>query len=251
MTRNVARCLVCSLLPVLVLTLTGCGDAMSRAGWVSLYDGKTLDGWKSRHPNKPNTWQAAGRVELDPADAKRLAITAGQGILVNGPDGRTNDIVTTREFGDIEAHIEFLVPAESNSGVYFMGEYELQVYDSYNETNLKPKDCGGIYPRWINEQNVEGHAPRVNASKPPGKWQMFDVVFRAPRFDVGGRKIENARFVSVRHNGVIIHQNLSLSGPTRGGLTDHEKPRGLIMIQGDHGPVAYRNLKVKPLDATK
>ena len=56
-------------------------------------------------------------------------------------------------------------------------------------------ECGGIYPRWINEQNVDGHSPRVNASQPPGEWQAFDILFRAPRFDAGGRKIADARMV--------------------------------------------------------
>ncbi|MBI4580083.1 MAG: DUF1080 domain-containing protein [Planctomycetes bacterium] len=219
---------------------------MARQGWVSLYDGKSLTGFKARHPEAANTWQSAAAVEVDPADAKKLVSTAGEGVLVNGPAGRTTDIRTVREFGDCEAHVEFVVSQGSNSGVYFKGEYEIQILDSFGKEKVTFGDCGGIYARWVNDQNVEGHAPRENASRPPGKWQEFDVVFRAPRFDVGGRKIENARFISVRHNGVLIHENVSLNGPTRGSLTGQERPTGPIMLQGDHGPVAFRNLRIKP-----
>jgi hypothetical protein len=130
-----------------------------------------------------------------------------------------------------------------------MGRYELQVYDSFGvEQDKYPGiECGGIYPRWINEKNVEGHSPRVNASKPPGKWQTFDITFRAPRFDGSGKKIANARFVKVLHNGKLIHENVELNGVTRGAISEDEKATGPLRLQGDHGPVAYRNLRVKPL----
>jgi hypothetical protein len=130
-----------------------------------------------------------------------------------------------------------------------MGRYEVQIYDSYGvEKDAYPGiECGGIYPRWIHEQDVEGHSPRVNASKPPGEWQTFDVVFRAPRFDASGKKIANARILRVTHNGKVVHENVELNGPTRGGLTDDDKPMGPLRLQGDHGPVAYRNLRIKPI----
>lgn len=247
MSRRIAQGLVLSIVLVLLMAMSGCGNSSKQVEWITLFDGERLDGWRWGGPAEKNTWQVAGQVEIDPADPKKLAITQGEGLLVNGPTGRSCDIYTAQQFGDIEAHIEFLVVRESNSGVYFMGEYELQIFDSYGKEEVKFNDCGGIYPRWINERNVEGHAPSVNASKPPGKWQYFDVVFRAPRFDVGGRKIENARFISVKLNGVPIHTNVSLSGPTRGGMTNEEKAAGPIRLQGDHGPVAFRNLKVRPL----
>ena len=137
----------------------------------------------------------------------------------------------------------------SNSGVYLMGRYEVQIYDSFGvERDQYPGiECGGIYPRWINEQNVEGHSPRVNASKPPGEWQAFDITFRAPRFDATGKKIANAKFVKVRHNGKVIHENVELKGVTRGAISEDERAIGPLRLQGDHGPVAYRNLRVKPL----
>jgi hypothetical protein len=107
-------------------------------------------------------------------------------------------------------------------------------------------ECGGIYPRWIKNKNVEGHSPRVNVSKPPGEWQEFHVIFRAPRFKEG-RKTANAKFEKVWHNGQLIHENLELKGPTRAGISNNEKPTGPLLFQGDHGPIAYRNCWVVAL----
>ena len=185
------------------------------------------------------------------ADPTRLQVTSGTGVLLNGEGGRTVNLVSTEEFGDVEAHVEFCLPRGSNSGVYFMGRYELQVYDSHGVARDKYPgiECGGIYPRWTGARGeFEGHSPRVNASRPPGEWQSFEVVFRAPRFDAAGRKLRNACFVKVVHNGQLIHENIELTGPTRAAVWEDvkdEKPLGPLMLQGDHGPIAYRNLRMK------
>ncbi|MCZ7637199.1 MAG: DUF1080 domain-containing protein [Verrucomicrobia bacterium] len=92
-------------------------------------------------------------------------------------------------------------------------------------------------------------APRQR-QPPPGEWQTFDITFTAPRFDATGRKTAPARFVQVRHNGRLIHENVALTGPTRAAVWESErdeKPTGPLMLQGDHGPVAYRNLRLRPL----
>jgi hypothetical protein len=207
------------------------------------FKGKDLTGWR-----KPTgDWMVAKSVAVDPSDSKKFAITPGSGVFVNGAEGKTVELVTEQEFGDMQAHIEFCIPEHSNSGIYFMGRYELQVYDSFGVAKDKYPgiECGGIYPRWINEKNVEGHSPSVNMSKGPGKWQTFDVTFRAPRFGASGKKIANAEFVKVLHNGQIIHEHVQLTGPTRGPLWEDEKAAGPIRLQGDHGPVAYRNLSFK------
>jgi hypothetical protein len=189
-------------------------------------------------------------VSLDASDAKKFDIQPGAGVLVNGAKGRTVDLLTEREFGDIEVHIEFVITKGSNSGVYFQGRYELQIYDSFGVAKDKYPgiECGGIYPRWADGKEFEGHSPRVNASRPPGQWQSFDVVFRAPRFDAQGKKTENARFVKVLHNGTLVHENIEVTGPTRASHFADEKPLGPLLFQGDHGPVAYRNVRVKPLN---
>ena len=112
-----------------------------------------------------------------------------------------------------------------------------------------PQPLVFIYPRWTPARNeFEGHSPRVNASKPPGEWQAFDVVFRAPRFDADGKKTENAKFVKVAHNGQVVHENVEVTGPTRAAAFDDEKPAGPLLLQGDHGPVAYRNIRIKKVE---
>ena len=223
----------------------------SGAVWKNLLPGPGMAGWR-----KPTgEWQMVGQAVQDPADAKKLAVEPGTGTIVNGPKGRTRNLFTVEAFGDIVAHIEFLVPKESNSGVYFMGRYEIQVFDSYGKKGAYPGiECGGIYQRWDpkrgkGKEGFEGHSPRVNASRPPGRWQTFDVVFRAPRFDAAGKKVANARFVKVVHNGTVIHENVELTGPTRGAAFNDEQATGPLMLQGDHGPVAYRRIAIVPLAA--
>lgn len=213
----------------------------------SLFTGQDLSGW--RLPT--GEWLAAKAVALDPADPKKLTLETGVGVLVNGTNGRTGDLLTEAEFGDLEAQLEFCISKSSNSGVYFMGRYELQVYDSFGVAKDKYPgiECSGLYPRWTPARGeFEGHSPLVNASRPAGEWQTFDVVFRAPRFDAQGKKTANARFVRVRHNGQVVHENVELTGPTRSARWEDEKPIGPLLLQGDHGPVAYRNLSVKKLD---
>ncbi|MHC4595093.1 MAG: family 16 glycoside hydrolase [Planctomycetota bacterium] len=195
-------------------------------------------------------WEIVGDVVMNPTDEKLLSSKPGTGVIVNGPSGRTSHLFSKVEFGDIKTHIEFMVPKESNSGVYFMGRYEVQVFDSWKKESAYPGiECGGIYQRWDNNREpkgYEGHSPRVNASRAPGRWQVFDVVFRAPRFDGKGRKIANARFEKVIHNGVVVHADVELTGPTRASTYNDETPVGPLMLQGDHGPVAYRNIRITP-----
>ncbi len=185
-------------------------------------------------------WLTVGEVMLDPNNKNRLIWQAGADAVVNGKKGRTRHLVTKAEHGDCRAHIEFMVPKGSNSGVYFQGRYEIQVLDSWGVKSPKHGDCGGVYQRWKNNKGYEGRPPRVNASLQPGQWQTFDVWFRAPRFDKSGKKTANACFVKVIHNGKVVHENQPVTGPTRSAMFNDEKPLGPMMFQGDHGPVAYR-----------
>ncbi|UCC96583.1 MAG: DUF1080 domain-containing protein [Phycisphaerales bacterium] len=209
--------------------------------------GGDFSAWRS----DTGQWQIVGDTFTNPQNEKLLSSRPGTGAIVNGPAGRTSHLFSKADFGDIKAHIEFMVPEGSNSGVYFMGRYEIQVYDSYGaEKGEYPGiECGGIYQRWDNDRDpkgYEGHSPRINASRPPGQWQTFDVIFRAPRFDKAGRKVANARFEKVLHNGIAIHEDVELTGPTRAGAYNDERPAGPLMLQGDHGPVAYRNISIEP-----
>ena len=214
------------------------------ASWTELFDGKSLADWRGQSADGKHKWCVAGAVSLKPDDPKLFQIKSGEGLLVNGEAGRTANLYTDHQHGDCKLHIEFVVPEGSNSGVYFMGRYEIQILDSWGETELKYGTCGGVYARWINEQSVGGYPPRVNMSRPPGEWQSYDVEFRAPRFDENGRKTANATFVSMVWNGELVHENAEVDGPTRAPMLDEEAPEGPLMLQGDHGPVAYRNIRI-------
>jgi hypothetical protein len=198
-------------------------------------------------------WRTAGAVSLDPADPKRFRIAGGTGVLVNGDAGRTTDLLTVEEHGDAHVALEFVIPKGSNSGVYLQGRYEVQVFDSFGapKAAYPGAECGGIYPRWTAQRGEhEGHSPRVDASRPPGEWQSLEVLFRAPRFDAAGRKTRNARFERVTLNGTLIHENVEVEGPTRAARWEHdERPSGPLMLQGDHGPVAFRNVRFTPVAA--
>jgi hypothetical protein len=142
-----------------------------------------------------------------------------------------------------------MVPKESNSGVYFQGRYEIQILDSWGVKEPKYGDCAGVYASCSEPKpDFKGHPPSVNASKPPGEWQSFDVLFRAPRFDSNGKKIENARFLKVTHNGQVVQENIEVPRPTCAAHWLDEKPLGPLMLQGDHGPVAYRNIWIKKVE---
>lgn len=216
--------------------------------WTPLLNGKDMSGWEPR-PGKPFKWFATDDVRWvesrDPI--KLIAVPRPGPIIVNGGDGRTSDLLTTSKFGDIELYLEFMIPQKSNSGVYVQGLYEVQILDSFGVKALGVHDCAAIYERWINNKGVGGAVPLKNASRRPGEWQSFHIWFRAPRFDQSGKKIEDARFVRVLHNGVVVHENVRVDGPTRASMEFPEAFENPLMIQGDHGPVALRNVYFRPL----
>lgn len=179
----------------------------------------------------------------------RLACAGGKGDrILNGPQNRTVNLVSDEKFGDVELYLEFMLARGSNSGVYLQGLYEVQIFDSWgSRETITSSDGGGIYHRWIDNHGVGGSAPRVNATRPPGEWQSYHIWFRAPRFDAAGKKIANAKFVRVLYNGLLIQENVEVDGPTRAAMDIPEAPLNPVMLQGDHGPVAFRNVYVRPL----
>ncbi len=159
-------------------------------------------------------------------------------------------IKSKRQFGSCQLHVEFATPkrvkgsgqGRGNSGVFIMGEYEIQVLDSYKNRTYADGQCSALYGR---------NVPEVNSSRGPGQWQSYDIVFHRPVFE-GKRVVKKARF-TVFHNGVLVHDNVKLKGGTgwKGpyAISDY-KPHGKkrpIMLQ-DHGnPVMYRNIWVREL----
>ncbi|MEM6843790.1 MAG: family 16 glycoside hydrolase [Bacteroidota bacterium] len=171
---------------------------------------------------------------------------AGAGILLNMNDETTKDnLLTSWEHGDILLELEVMMPKGSNSGIYLQGRYEIQLLDSWGVKNPRYGDIGGIYRNWETEPGkiYMGKAPLTNAAKAPGLWQTMEIAFQAPKFDESGNKTANARFVYLDLNGERIHENVEVPLPTGGPVENNEVARGPIMIQGDHGPVAFRNIK--------
>ncbi len=166
---------------------------------------------------------------------------------------KKDHLVSTFEHGDIELELEVMIPKGSNSGIYLQGRYEIQLLDSWGVLDAKYSDIGGIYRNWEKEPGkiYMGKAPLSNPAKAPGLWQKMKISFRAPKFDSTGKKIANARFVSVELNGVKIHDNVEVPLPTGGPLENNEKPMGPLMIQGDHGPVAFRNINYRLMKEIK
>jgi hypothetical protein len=173
-----------------------------------------------------------------------------KGILVCEKPHHGNDLLTEQKFTDFELHVEFV--ATSNSGVYLQGRYEIQVN---NDVNAKPKivekdgkkiemwdshQCGALYGRI---------APSKNMSKPPSEWQTFDITFHAPRGEKG--KVAQKGRVTLIWNGEKVIDNAEIDGVTGGALDNNVTDPGPILLQGDHGKVSFRNIKIRPLPAGK
>ena len=161
------------------------------------------------------------------------------------------DLITKEAFGNCQLHIEFREPAEvkssgqgrGNSGVYLMGKYEIQVLDSYNNPTYSNGQAGAVYKQ---------HVPLVNASRKPGEWQSYDIIFTAPLFK-GNGDLESPARVTVIHNGVLIQNNVTILGTTDWVMKPKYKKHAAklpLMLQ-DHGddgnPISYRNIWIRNL----
>jgi len=232
---------------VLIAVLSGLqGEAAQAAeeGWTQL-------GPEALHNS--DQWLVAGDATLHPGQERLLLGRPGKGVLINGKTGRTQSLVTKRVFQDVELHLEFMVAKGSNSGVIFHGNYEIQILDSHGIQKPTAGHCGGIYPRAEIKPSYhyidEGSPPKVNAAKPPGQWQTLDIIFQAPRFDKDGKKTAHARFVKVVLNGQVIQENQEVPWATGTNWDRKQVPRGPVIFQGDYGPVALRNVRVRPWKA--
>ena len=200
-------------------------DAPSDA--IVLFDGKSLDSWES---------EKGGAAAWTIAD-NAMTVKPGSG-----------GIKTKQAFGSCQLHIEWRAPevvkgegqGRGNSGIFLMGQYELQVLDMYNNKTYSNGQAGSIYKQTI---------PLVNASRKPGEWQTYDILFTAPEFYEDGR-VKSAARITVLHNGVLIQNNTTIWGGTQYiGIAKYEKhaPVLPIMLQ-DHGDlVGFRNIWIRPL----
>ena len=195
-------------------------------------------------------WSCAKSKRLVPSGAEQVTWKGTKGwayqpgSIVNSGQS-PEPLMTNEQFGDATVHVEFRIPKGSNSGIYLMGRYEIQILDSFGKTipELTFADCGGVYQRWKDEAGYEGKAPLANAVRAPGEWNSFDIKFEAPRILPSGKK-SNARFVEVKLNGVVVQKDVQVTGPTRASFFEDEVERGPIVLQADHGPVEFRNVWV-------
>jgi len=193
-----------------------------------LFDGKDLSRWRADKDGGPAGWK----------------VENGYMEVVKGTGG----IHTEQGFGDVQLHIEWRTPApphgegqeRGNSGVFLMGLYEIQVLDSYENKTYADGQVSAVYGQY---------PPLVNAARPPGQWQSYDIIFHGPRFGKDGKVLRPAR-VTVFHNGVLVQDNVELSGPTAHGQRPPYKPQPekLPLALQDHGhPVRYRNIWIREL----
>lgn len=195
---------------------------------VILFDGKNLDSWKSSGKKGPASWKVENGA---------FTVVAKAG-----------GIESKESFGDAQIHLEWRSPSEvkgdsqgrGNSGFFLMGKYEVQVLDSYNNRTYSNGQAGSIYKQ---------HPPLVNATRPPGEWNAYDIIFTAPRFNADGMVIAPAR-VTLFHNGILVQNGVELKGPTEYiGIPNYQAHDDALpyMIQ-DHGnPVSFRNIWVRKL----
>lgn len=194
---------------------------------IVLFDGKNLSQWHAADGSAAKWNVRDGYVEVAPG---------------------TGEIITNQQFGDVQLHIEWATPSavkgegqeRGNSGVFLMGKYEVQVLDSYENVTYYHGQAGAVYKQY---------APLVNASRKPGEWQAYDIIFHAPHFDDQGKVTDRAR-VTVLHNGVLIQNNVEIYGITyndRPALYIAHPPQESLRLQ-DHGnPIRYRNVWVRRL----
>jgi hypothetical protein len=197
--------------------------------------------------NPGRNWSIAGDVLASLSEKNVLRITNGTGVLVNQPtDNLRDNLFTQFSHGDLDIELDFMMAKGSNSGIYLQSRYEVQLLDSWSVLQPQSGDNGGIYERWDDskpegQKGYDGHSPRQNVSRAPGLWQHLKISFQAARFE-GQQKITNAKILSVELNGVLVQENVDLSGPTRAAFATDEIPEAPLMIQGDHGPIAFRNI---------
>lgn len=200
-------------------------DAPSDA--VVLFDGSNFSQWETESGKGDIQWKLDGG-----------AMTVAKG-----------GIKTKKSFGDCQLHIEWRTPSvvkgsgqgRGNSGIFFMGIYELQVLDSYNNRTYSNGQAGSIYKQ---------HIPLVNPTRPPGEWQTYDVIFTAPRFNQADSTVQSPARVTVFLNGVLVQNNVALFGGTRyHGIAFYEVHAGKLPISlQDHGDaVSYKNIWIREL----
>ena len=260
MTRHLTNVLLLSLVILLAsnLLLNGVTPAQLGITKTPYIHGQKWRVHDMQRP-QPKVVDPANRQEAVPPPPDALVLFNGEnldqfrnkemhienGAMIMGKGGQE----TIESFGDIQLHVEWSTPnppqAEGqnrgNSGIQFMGLYEIQVLDSYQNPTYADGQAGALYGQ---------HPPMVNASKPPGQWQTYDIFFRAPRFKED-KSLKSPAYVTVVHNGVLVQLHHPYLGPSRWRANteyQHHAEKLPLSLQWHRSEVRYRNIWVRPLD---
>lgn len=197
---------------------------------IVLFDGKDLSKWRDAN-GKPSGWKIEDGAMVVPPKGT--------------PGGGT--IYTKDEFGDCQLHVEWTAPTppmgesqgRGNSGILFFGRYEVQVLDSYKNPTYADGGAAALYGQY---------PPLVNATRKPGDWQVYDILFTAPKFE--GDKLVKPAYATVMHNGVYVHNHAEILGPMLHRVATHytpHGPRGSLALQDHNNPVRFRNIWIREL----
>jgi hypothetical protein len=203
---------------------------------IVLFDGSNLDAWQLM------------RSEDEPLPANWIVEDGVMTVPPREKDKPGNSIETRQHFGDVQLHLEWRAPASNgkhsqargNSGVFFMGRYEVQILDCYENQTYVNGMTASVY---------KPHPPLVNACRAPGEWQSYDIIFEAPRFSPDGTLLKKAR-VTVIHNGVVAQHATVIDGPVvYRGLPSYSyhTPRQPLVLQDHNDPVSFRNIWIREL----
>lgn len=192
-----------------------------------LFDGSNLDAWESRNTQAPAEWIIEDNI---------MTVKPG-----------TGDIQTKQSFGSCQLHIEWRTPSviegdgqgRGNSGVFFQKRYEVQILDNYENKTYPNGQAGSIYKQYM---------PLVNACRPPGEWQKYDIIFEAPEFNADGIKVRSG-YLTVFHNGVLVQNHVEIMGTTEyiGLPKNLEHGIDKIMLQDHSNPLSFRNIWIREL----
>ncbi len=208
---------------------------------IVLFDGKDLSQWRDKKTGGDAPWKIEDGAMISTKSSFQTTNEFGD-------IEKYGDIQTTNKFGDIQLHLEFKEPTpprgdgqgRGNSGVFFMGLYEVQVLDCYQNKTYADGATGGIYGQ---------HPALANACRPPGEWQTYDIIFNVPHFDTEGKLLSPA-YVTVFHNGVVVQNHQAIRGATNwkspGKYTPHG-PTGPLALQYHNNSVSFRNIWVRPI----
>ncbi|MGY3052043.1 hypothetical protein ACVWYG_000230 [Pedobacter sp. UYEF25] len=190
----------------------------------------------------PKNWIVASDASADFGKSGPIKSTSGSGVLVNTFLQNGANLVTKLAYGDVELELDFMMTKGAASGVYLLGRYEVQLADSWTKLNPTFADLGAVGRHSGNSlAGFNGKSPLMNVSRAPGLWQHLRIKFSAPKF-ANGIKVANARFEEVYLNNAVIQEHVDVTAPTEGAMFIDEHAEGPIMLQGDQGSVAFRNI---------